>query len=325
MVDKTEMIAWGRECLQEEAKALADAAGRLGENFARAAELILNCRGKVVVTGLGKSGHVARKVASTLASTGTPSFFLHPGEAMHGDLGMIGEQDCLVAIAFGGETAEVISVAKFARRSGVPLISLTGKLDSSLAQLATVVIDASVEHEVCPHNLAPTCSSTLALALGDALAVSVMRARGFASGDFARLHPAGSLGRRLAVVNDFLRTQGQLTVPFSANFHAVLEAITSQNYGVVGVLNDQGTLAGVISDGDIRRQLLKSGEKTLGLSANEMMHPKPKLITAQQLALDALKQMEGHQITSLFVVDQLDQPKLLGLIKLQDLIEAGLV
>lgn len=322
----SDLASWGRDALLVERDALDFAASRIGDAFAGAVEAILNARGKVVVTGLGKSGHVARKIASTLASTGTSAFFLHPTEALHGDFGMMQSNDCLLAIAFGGETQEVLEVARFARRSGLPVIGITGRIDSSLAQLAHFVLDGSVEKEADPFNLAPSASSTLAMALGDAIAVTLMRARGFSAADFASLHPGGSLGRKLSLVQNHMHTGKQIpTIASTANFHEVLEGVTRQNFGIVAVVNESGKLLGAISDGDLRRALLRLDSKALRQKASDLMTASPKTITSTALALDALRIMNEKQITQLFVVASGSSHDLVGIIRLHDLLAAKIL
>ena len=305
---------------------MAEVGNRLGEAFVNAIDTILLCKGKVVLTGLGKSGHVARKIASTLASTGTSAFFLHPTEALHGDFGMIQSTDILIAIAFGGETPEVIAVARHARRLGVPVIGITGKPESSLAQLSTIVLDGSVEREICPLNLAPTTSSLVAMAIGDCLAVVLMRARGFAEQDFASLHPGGSLGKKLALVADHMHSAGEVpVVRSSADFHSILSAITKNNFGIVAVVDDRDRLLGAVSDGDIRRALRKFDGEALRKTAADMMTQKPKMVEPQALAVDAFRMMETNQITSLFVCDQSDKATLRGIVRMHDLLSAKIV
>ena len=309
-----------------EANALLTASSRLGEEFSAAATAILNASGKVVLTGLGKSGHIARKVSATFASTGTPSFFLHPAEALHGDLGMLQQSDVLLAIAFGGETEEVILVAKHAKRLGVPVISITGRPESSLAKMSDIVLDGSVEREVCPHNLAPTTSTTVAIALGDALAMALMSARGFSQTDFARLHPSGALGRKLLTVEGLMKSGDQLPrVDLSTPFHEVLEAVTRKNYGIVPVVDQSGRLVGAISDGDIRRALLSKGASALSLTAESFMTRKPRTILSQILAVEAFRRMEEAQITSLFVVRDNNPLELTGIVRMHDLLAAKIV
>ncbi len=320
-------IASGRRTLEVESNALKAAAVRLGSGFARAVGAMQLTTGKIVVTGLGKSGHVARKISSTLASTGAPSFFLHPAEALHGDLGMLQAQDVLLAIAFGGETEEVLSVARHAKRLGVCVVSITGKLDSSLAKISDHVLDGSVEREVCPHNLAPTASTTVALGLGDALAMALMDSRKFKEEDFARLHPSGALGRRLATVADIMKPISELQpgVVAGTSFHKVLEAVTRKNYGIAPVLNNQGQVIGIISDGDIRRALLSQGAKALDLSADVIMSKKPRTINGSSLAIEAFRRMEEAQITSLLVLSDSTSEELIGLLRMHDLLAAKIV
>jgi arabinose-5-phosphate isomerase len=320
-----ELTLWGRETLELEGRALAKATTRLGEPFARAVRAMLEAQGKVIVTGLGKSGHIARKLASTLSSTGTSAFFLHPTEGLHGDFGMIQPQDCLVAIAFGGETNEVLEVSRYARRVGIPVVAITGKLESTLARLAHIVVDGSVEREADPLGLAPTCSSTVALALGDALAVSLMRARGFTTGDFAALHPGGSLGRRLSLVRDHMHTGERLPkVAESTDFHEILAAVTRQNFGIVAVTSGD-KLLGAISDGDLRRALLKSGGGALAMKAKDLMSREPKTTFDTTLAIDALTFMSNRQITQLFVVTREAPTQLVGIVRLHDLLAAKIL
>jgi arabinose-5-phosphate isomerase len=322
-----DFLASGRRTLDIEAKALVSAGARLGTEFILAVEAMVATSGKIVVTGLGKSGHIARKISATLASTGAPSFFLHPAEALHGDLGMIQAQDVLLALAFGGETEEVLSVARHAKRIGVCVVSITGKLDSSLAKISDHVIDGSVDREVCPHNLAPTASTAVALALGDALAIALMAARSFSEEDFARLHPSGALGRRLATVQDIMKPVSELRpgVVSSTKFHDVLEAVTRKNYGIAPVQDSTGKLIGIISDGDIRRALLTQGAKALDLTAESIMSRNPKTILGTSLAIEAFRLMEASQITSLLVVSGKNSEELVGLLRMHDLLAAKIV
>ena len=319
---QNEILSWGKAALSLEAASISEAASRLDGNFAQAVGLVSGCKGKVVVTGLGKSGHVARKIASTLSSTGTPAFFLHPAEALHGDLGMVGEADVLVCLAFGGQTPEVLSVARYARRAGIPVVSITGSLNSELAELSNSVLDGSVVKEACPLNLAPTCSSTVALALGDALAVSVMRHRGFKDTDFANFHPGGSLGKRLTTVSDLMVPTNLLAfLSVEDSFHKVLEAVTKGNFGIAIVSNQQ-KLLGVITDGDLRRSLLKHGGDALHRLAGDLMSPAPKTISSKSLAIDAVGVMEG-KYTHLVVCDPSHRVE--GLIRMHDLLAAKIL
>ena len=327
-IPPSDLTAWARETLAREAQALTQTATRLGPGFAGAVQAVLAARGKVIVTGLGKSGHVARKVASTLSSTGTSAFFLHPSEALHGDFGMMQLADCLVAIAFGGETAEVLEVGRYARRIGVPVIAVTGKTSSTLAQLAHFVLDGSIDGEADPLNLAPTCSSTVAMALGDALAVTLMRARGFTHTDFASLHPGGSLGRRLSRVQDHMHAGPAMPVVSAiTDFHGVLEAVTHHNFGITAVVDGKGDLVGAISDGDLRRALLQRGAQALACTARDFMSPAPTTITAATLAIDAVALMSDRPrpITSLFVLAGDGGRRPLGLLRLHDLLAAKIL
>jgi len=321
-----DMKTWAEAVLLAEADALKVAAQRIGESFVAASQVILASKGKVIVTGLGKSGHVARKVAATLSSTGTSAMFLHPSEALHGDFGVFQAGDCLLAIAYGGETHEVLEVARFARRIGVPIIALTGRPESSLGQLANYLIDASVAREADPLNLAPTSSSTVAMALGDALAVTVMKARGFTPQDFASLHPGGSLGRRLSMVRDHLYAVSTLPrVDEAANFHRVLECVTQDNVGIVAVVDGADRLVGAISDGDLRRALIKLDAAALQCNARELMSPAPKTISDKALAIDAVAMMNTYKISRLFVLSEQSDGALVGLVRLQDLLTAKIL
>lgn len=327
LMSEPDITAFAQVSMAAESDAIASAAKKINTSFASATKALGAIRGKVVVTGLGKSGHVGRKIASTLASTGTPAFFLHPSEALHGDLGMVSKDDAVIAIAFGGETTEVIEVAKHARRVGCSVVGITGKVESSLAKLAHFVLDGSVSREVCPLNLAPTASTAVALALGDALAMCLMKQRGFTTEDFAALHPGGSLGRKLSTVADHMRPAGSElpTVSEFQNFHEVLEAVTRKNFGIVPVTGSDDRLLGAISDGDIRRALLQKGAGTLTLAAKELMTPNPRTVGPELIALEAFQIMEKYQITSLFVVRD-DQTKVLvGIIRMHDLLAAKIV
>jgi arabinose-5-phosphate isomerase len=318
-LDPSLLLSWGRDVLETEAQSLLTSAQSLGESFVAAVDLILASRGKLVVTGLGKSGHIGKKLAATFASTGTASFFLHPSEALHGDLGMIQEQDVVLALAFGGETRETLAVVKFANRRSIPVIALTGRLDSSLAKLSQVVLDGRVEREACPLNLAPTTSTSVAMGIGDALAIAIMRAKGFDKSDFAAFHPDGSLGRQLSPVSQHMKTD-LLAIAIGDDFHRILEVITAHNYGIAGVLDEKKHLVGVITDGDLRRALRSSREGVFSLHAEDIMTKNPKTIPADRLALDAVKMMEQARVTSLFVKNDLDE--VIGLIRMHDLLSA---
>jgi arabinose-5-phosphate isomerase len=324
-LDDKNYIHWGREALELEASCLVAASKKLDLTFSSAVTVIKDCKGKLVTTGLGKSGHVARKISSTFASTGTSSFYLHPTEALHGDMGMLGQDDCLLAIAFGGETPEILEVTNYARRIGVRVIAITGKITSSLAKSAHLVLDASVEKEACPLNLAPTASSTLALALGDALAMAVMRARGFGERDFASLHPGGALGRKLALVKDHMHEKiPKLSV--QSTFAEILSGITNPNYGIVAVVDqNHENLVGAITDGDLRRALVKFGVEAVKKSAQDLMSPSPRTIEISSLVGEAVKKMEELKITSLFVVNGANSQKPLGIIRMHDILAAKIL
>ena len=321
-MDKGAVLDWGREALNIESKELENLSLRLDETFVEVVDLILRSEGKVVVTGLGKSGHIGRKIAATLSSTGTPAFFLHPGEALHGDLGVIEKKDVLLAIAYGGETFETIEVAKYARRLGLKITSLTGKPGSSLASLSDVVLNGQVNHEACPLQLAPTSSTTVGMALGDAIAVALMKARGFQEQDFAQYHPGGSLGRRLSLVSDHMQ-KDILTLFADDNFDQILEVITARNLGIAAVVNRDGSLVGAITDGDLRRAIIKLKDQVFKATAADLMSNKPKTISAGGLAVNAVKDMEDHSISSLFVVDENGKPD--GLVRMYDLLAAKIV
>ncbi len=321
----SQVVGWGKQALLAEAEALTLAAGRLGASFAAAVEVLSRCRGRVIVTGLGKSGHIGGKIAATLSSTGVPAQFVHASEALHGDFGMIAREDCLVAIAFGGETREVLSVAAFVRNNKQVVIAITGNMESSLARLSDVVLDGRIKNEADPLNLAPTSSSTVALALGDALAVALMNHRQFSREDFYALHPGGKLGRSLAQVSQWMHPLAKLSrIRRQEDFHAVLQAVTTPNFGICPVLNEQDQLEGAITDGDLRRALLQHGAEALKLTAESLMNRRPKTISPELRALDAITMMEQFKITAIFVQCQISM-KLLGLLRLHDLLEGKIV
>ncbi len=313
--------------LEIEAAAINDLIGRLDARFDRAVELVLACHGKVVVTGMGKSGLVGQKIASTLASTGTPAFFLHPAEGLHGDLGMLHRSDLVVAISYTGETEEVIRLLPLLRRMGLPLVAMTGRPGSTLGRAADAVLDCSVRQEACPLNLAPTASTTATVALGDALAMALLERRGFKAEDFALLHPGGSLGRRLLLtVADVMHTGDALprVLPGTPMREALFE-ISSKRLGVTGVVDEAGRLVGVITDGDLRRALEAQGDGLLGRRAAEVMTRRPKRIERDALAARALRLMEDHSITSLFVFEGPDDEVPIGILHIHDLLRAGVV
>ena len=315
------LVELGRQALSVEIDGLRAQLPRLGTDFARACRICLNCRGRIVVTGMGKSGHIGGKIAATLASTGTPSFFVHPGEASHGDIGMITRDDAVLALSNSGETTEILTILPVIKRLGVPLIAFTGNSDSALARIATVHLDIRVPAEACPLNLAPTASTTAALAVGDALAVALLKARGFTEQDFVRSHPAGALGRRLLYVKDVMRSGGQIpTVRVDTTLAEALPEVTSKGLGMTAIVDDSMRVLGVFTDGDLRRAL----DRAADLHATRMeqvMTAGPKSVLPSTLAAEAVHLMETHRITSLIVLD--DKGKLVGVLHVHDLLRAG--
>ena len=314
----------GREVIQLEAEALQTLAKRVDGQFAEACRLILACTGRVIVTGMGKSGHIGGKIAATLASTGTPSFFVHPGEASHGDVGMITTPDIVLAISNSGETEEILTILPIIKRMGVKLIALTGGLQSSLARQADAVLNAGVEKEACPHNLAPTASTTAALAIGDALAVALLKSRGFTREDFARAHPAGSLGRRLLLyVSDIMHTGTAIPrVAEGASLREALLEMTGKGLGMTGVVDRQGRLVGIFTDGDLRRALNRSVD-VYNAKITEVMTQNPKTTRADRLAAETVQLMRSLKINGLFVVDE--NNRVLGALNMHDLFRAGVI
>jgi arabinose-5-phosphate isomerase len=313
-----------RQVLRIEAAAVASLIPRIDERFLAALGLMLNCRGRVVVSGIGKSGHIARKIASTLASTGTPAFFVHPAEASHGDLGMIARDDVFIGLSNSGESAELLTIVPLIKRQGAKLIALTGNADSSLAREADVHLDAGVTEEACPLGLAPTASTTAALALGDALAVALLDARGFGADDFARSHPGGKLGIRLLTrVRDVMRTGDALpAVPAAATLAEAVLEISRKGMGLTSVLNPDGTLVGVYTDGDLRRSLEKLVDfRTTCIT--EVMTRNPRTVKTERLAAEAVQIMEDHRISQLIVVDEENRP--VGALNMHDLFRAKVI
>jgi len=313
-----------RETLDIEAAALLQLKARLDERFVQAVNMVLGVQGRVVVTGMGKSGHIGRKIAATLASTGTPAMFVHPGEASHGDLGMIKTVDVVLAISNSGESDELIAILPVLKRQGVPLIALTGGLQSSLARHADVVLDCSVDKEACPLNLAPTASTTAQLAMGDALAVALLDARGFKPEDFARSHPGGSLGRKLLThVADVMRKGDDVPqVRPDAEFTTLMREMSSKGLGATSITDADGRVLGVFTDGDLRR-LIEKGVDLRSLNAREVMHPAPRTIRSDALAVEAAEMMELHRVTSILVVDA--QGLLCGALNSNDLMRAKVI
>jgi arabinose-5-phosphate isomerase len=316
-----DLVDLGRQALTIEIDGLRAQLPRLGTDFARACRICLNCRGRIVVTGMGKSGHIAGKIAATLASTGTPAFFVHPGEASHGDVGMITRDDAVLALSNSGETAEILTILPVIKRLGVPLIAFTGKPDSTLGQMATVHLDIRVPAEACPLNLAPTASTTAALAVGDALAVALLKARGFTEEDFARSHPAGALGRRLLYVKDVMRTGVHVPkVRADTSLAEGLLEVTSKGLGMTAIVDAGEHVLGVFTDGDLRRALDRAADLR-STRMDQVMTVQPKSVNPATLAAEAVHLMETHRITSLVVVDT--DGRIVGALNVHDLLRAG--
>ncbi|MCX2841528.1 KpsF/GutQ family sugar-phosphate isomerase [Microbulbifer thermotolerans] len=314
----------GRRTVLMETEAVTKLEERINGDFKRACELILQCGGRTIVTGMGKSGHIGRKIAATLASTGTPSFFVHPGEASHGDLGMITRDDLVIAISNSGTSAEVLTLLPLLKRLGIPMISMTGKADSPLAQAADVNLDIAVETEACPLGLAPTSSTTVTLVMGDALAVALLEARGFSAEDFAFSHPGGALGRRLLLkVEDVMHSGDELpqVSPETLLPKALLE-MTSKGFGMTTVVDHKGSLLGVFTDGDLRRVIDHKVELDKA-TMDQVMSRRPKTISAETLAAEALRIMEDHKITALVVEGEEHQP--VGVVHMHDILRAGVI
>jgi arabinose-5-phosphate isomerase len=322
--DSARVLQLARDTLDIEARALVGLKARQGEDFALAVAAMLACRGRVVVMGMGKSGHVGRKIAATLASTGTPAMFVHPGEASHGDLGMVTGGDVVLAISNSGESDELAAIIPAIKRIGVTLVAMTGRADSSLAEHADIVLSSEVEQEACPLNLAPTASTTAQMALGDALAVALLDARGFREEDFARSHPGGSLGRKLLIhVRDLMRSGD--AVPWvrpDTTFTDMLKEMTGKGLGFTAVAEPDGRVLGIFTDGDLRR-LIERGGDLRSLTAGEVMHTGPKLVRADALAVEAAEVMEQHRITSVIVVDE--SGALCGALNSNDLMRAKVI
>ena len=317
-------MSLAREVLAIEADAVRGVAERLDGQFVDAVQLLLACRGRVVVSGIGKSGHIARKIAATLASTGTPAFFVHPAEAVHGDLGMITADDVFVALSYSGETDELLRIMPLVKRMDTPLIAITGNAKSSLAGLADAHLDGWIAKEACPMNLAPTASTIAALALGDALACAVLDARGFGPEDFARSHPGGALGRRLLTyVRDIMRVGDAVPrVSTTASVHDALFEITAKGLGMTAVTEDDNKLVGVFTDGDLRR-VLKTHPNLDSLPIKDVMTPSPRVIAPDHLATEAASQMEKFRVSQILVVEPAGT--LVGALNLHDLFRAKVI
>ena len=322
--DPVAALERARRVLTIEAEAVLAMRDRLNSRFTDAMTLILSCRGRIVVSGMGKSGHIGSKIAATLASTGTPAFFVHPGEASHGDLGMITHEDVCIALSHSGESAELTAIVPLIKRRGAQLITITGNANSTLAREADVHLDASVAQEACPLNLAPTASTTAALALGDALSIALLEARGFGTEDFARTHPGGALGRRLLIhVRDIMHQGERLPkVAADALLPLALLEMTRKGLGMTAVVDHEERVMGVITDGDLRRLLEKSVD-VRSTYVREVMTAAPYCIAPDQLAVVAVENMQSHNINGLLVVD--NGNKLVGALNMLDLLRAGVV
>ncbi len=323
LIDPDATLALARDTLAIESQAISAAAVRLDASFVQAVRLALACSGRLVVTGMGKSGHVGRKIAATLASTGAPAMFVHPAEASHGDLGMITPADVVLAISNSGESEELTAILPLIKRMGVPLLALTGRADSSLGRHADVVLDTGVEKEACPHNLAPTASTTVQLAMGDAFAVALLSARGFRPDDFARSHPGGALGRKLlTLVSDVMRPAEQTPrVGLQASLSEMMSEISAKGLGATAVVDAAGLPVGIFTDGDLRR-LIEAGADLRSVTAERVMHPKPLSVRPDALAVEAAQLMETHRVNSLLVVDA---DRLCGAINSNDLMRAKVI
>ena len=324
MQDNEKICALGRAVIQTEADTIARLAQRIDHKFAQACHLLLACEGRIIVMGMGKSGHIGKKIAATFASTGSPAFFVHPGEAKHGDFGMITRNDLILAISNSGETEELLSILPYIKRLDVKMVAITGKQHSTLATTASVNLDISVEKEACPLGLAPTSSTTASLAMGDALAITLLEVRGFTTEDFALSHPGGTIGRRLLLkVEQIMHTGAAIpSINSAAYLKTALNEITQKKLGMTTVLHDDGKLAGVFTDGDVRRAFDNNADvyKTV---INDIMTRDPKVIRADILAAEALHIMENFKITSLIVTNDHSQP--VGIVHLHDILRAGVM
>jgi len=320
----SDILSIGKSTFQIEIEAMQQVMNKLDDQFVKAVEAIMNCEGRVVVTGMGKSGHIGKKIAATLASTGTPSFFMHPAEGLHGDLGMMVKGDVCIAISNSGDTAEIVRLLPLIKRFKIPLISIVGNVASTLAEKGDFILDATVDKEACTLNLAPTSSTTVALALGDALSVALLERRKFKAEDFAMFHPAGSLGKKLLLRVEDLRHTGD-KVPVINENKSVSDALfimSDKGFGCTAIVDDDNKLSGIITDGDLRRGLEKYDE-IFSRKIRDIGTNFPKVIDKKALAAKALQIMEEHSITSLFTVDENDTPN--GILHLHDLLREGIV
>lgn len=323
-MNNEKICSLARSVIEIEAQMISNLSTRIDQNFVNACQHLHNCEGRIVVIGVGKSGHISKKVAATLASTGSPAFFIHASEANHGDIGMITRKDVVLALSNSGESEEVTSILPFIKRFGIPLIALTGKPNSTLAKAATVHIDVSVEKEACPLGLAPTSSTTAALVMGDAIAMTLLEMRGFTENDFAMSHPGGTLGKRLLLqVGEIMHTENTIPrVQVNASLKEALVEMTHKKLGMTTVVDDAGALAGVFTDGDVRRALDKVVDFHQA-TIIEVMSKNPKTITSNLLAAEALNIMESHKITCLIVTDAAQKP--VGILHIHDILRAGVI
>ncbi len=325
MIDQKKIIQVAKDVLQIESDSILNMVEQLNENFCQAVQMLLDCQGKVVVTGIGKSGHIARKISSTLSSTGTASFYLHPAESSHGDLGVVSSKDLIIAISYGGEAAELNAIINYSHRNDIKMIALTGKLDSTLGKAATIILNTAVKKEACPLSLAPTSSSTATLAMGDALAMAVLDQKGFTANDFAEYHPSGTLGLRLRKIKDVMKKED--AIPFiypHTSMKEILTKMTSHSVrGAAAVIDANKNLIGIITDGDIRRFLDKN-DQPFASKAEDIMSKNPKTIDAHELVEKALRLMEKNKIQVLIVLDSHSSAPLnpVGMIAYQDLLSA---
>jgi len=328
MVNKKQVdykiIHKGKEVIQKEAQAIIDLEHRINEEFAQAVDLISKCKGRIIVSGMGKSGIIARKIAATLTSTGTSAMFLHPAEGMHGDLGAVHRDDIVICISKSGNTSELFQIVPLLKKIGVPIISITGNRRSRIAERSDIVLDASVKEEACPFNLAPTSSTTAALVMGDALAVALLEKRNFSTKDFALFHPGGSLGKKLSMkIDDIMFTGDRIPkVHEDLLLDKVIFEITSKRFGSTCVVNQKDQLSGIITDGDIRR-LVEKTKDIWNLTAKDVMSKNPKTVKVGTLASDALKLMKDFSIMQVIIIDEESHPK--GIVHIHDLLEAGIL
>ncbi|OGT53377.1 MAG: D-arabinose 5-phosphate isomerase [Gammaproteobacteria bacterium RIFCSPHIGHO2_12_FULL_42_13] len=320
--DLDQFCGLGRTVIENEAKAIHALMHRLDHSFANACRRLISCHGRIVVMGVGKSGHIGRKIAATFASTGSPAFFVHPSEAKHGDIGMITQQDVLLVLSYSGETEEIISLIPFIKRLNVPLITLTGKPHSTIAQAATINIDVSIEKEACPLGLAPTTSTTAALVMGDALAMALLERRGFTEKDFALSHPGGTLGRRLLLLVDEIMHKGDAIpkVHHQASIKTALMEMTQKKLGMTTVLDNDDQLIGIFTDGDVRRAFDNNAD-IHQTPIRQVMTKNPKVIQPGILAAEALSIMESYKITALIITDEYNHPQ--GIVHIHDILRAG--